>query len=187
MSQRDFQRTLSDSSAHLSRPTGWWSYTHLDAWLLMLLLALCGYGLFVLYSASGQDWGYVQRQTIRMGAGFLVMIVLAQLRPRTFQRLGPWAYAAGCALLVGVLLFGVGAKGAQRWIEFGGFRFQPSEILKLVLPLMVGGYLARKALPPTLPRLLIALGHNGRKIGLLPLNCRTLLRLLCRATFLNLR
>ncbi|MBS99993.1 MAG: rod shape-determining protein RodA [Oceanospirillaceae bacterium] len=167
MSQRDFQRTLSDSSAHLSRPTGWWSYTHLDAWLLMLLLALCGYGLFVLYSASGQDWGYVQRQTIRMGAGFLVMIVLAQLRPRTFQRLGPWAYAAGCALLVGVLLFGVGAKGAQRWIEFGGFRFQPSEILKLVLPLMVGGYLARKALPPTLPRLLIALGLIGLPTALI--------------------
>jgi rod shape determining protein RodA len=167
MSQRDFQRTLSDSSAHLSRPTGWWSYTHLDAWLLMLLLALCGYGLFVLYSASGQDWGYVQRQTIRMGAGFLVMIVLAQLRPRTFQRLGPWAYAAGCALLVGVLLFGVGAKGAQRWIELGGFRFQPSEILKLVLPLMVGGYLARKALPPTLPRLLIALGLIGLPTALI--------------------
>ncbi|WP_027855637.1 rod shape-determining protein RodA [Marinobacterium litorale] len=161
MSQRDFQRTLSDSSAHLSRPTGWWSYTHLDVWLLMLLLALCGYGLFVLYSASGQDWGYVQRQAIRMGAGFAVMIVLAQLRPRTFQRLGPWAYAAGCALLVAVLLFGVGAKGAQRWIELSGFRFQPSEILKLVLPLMVAGYLARKALPPSFPRLLIALALIG--------------------------
>lgn len=55
MNQRDFQRTLSDSSAHLSRPSGLWSYTHVDIWLLLILLSLCGFGLFVLYSASGQD------------------------------------------------------------------------------------------------------------------------------------
>jgi len=157
MSQRDFQRTLSDSSAHLSRPTGLWSHTHLDAWLLLLLLALCGFGLFVLYSASEQDIGYVQRQAVRMGAGFGVMILLAQLRPRTFDRLGPWAYVAGTGLLVGVLLFGVGAKGAQRWLEFGGFRFQPSEIMKLVLPITVAGFLARRALPPSFVRLGLAL------------------------------
>ncbi|GGC03980.1 rod shape-determining protein RodA [Marinobacterium zhoushanense] len=157
MSYRDFQRTLSDSSAHLSRPTGLWSYTHLDAWLLLMLMALCGFGLFVLYSASGQDVGYVERQAVRMGAGFFVMIVLAQFRPRTFDRLGPWAYVAGTGLLVGVLLFGVGAKGAQRWLELGGFRFQPSEIMKLVLPITVAGFLARKALPPTFTRLGLAL------------------------------
>ncbi|KEA64563.1 Rod shape-determining protein RodA [Marinobacterium lacunae] len=161
MSQRDFQRTLSDSSTHLSRPTGLWSYTHLDAWLLLLLLALCGFGLFVLYSASGRDVGYVERQAVRMAAGFFVMIVLAQLRPRTFDRLGPWAYAAGTGLLVAVLLFGVGAKGAQRWIEFGGFRFQPAEIMKLVLPITVAGFLARKALPPSFMRLGLALAIIG--------------------------
>ncbi|TCK05911.1 rod shape-determining protein RodA [Marinobacterium mangrovicola] len=161
MTQRDFQRTLSDSSAHLSRPTGLWSYTHLDAWLLLMLLALCGFGLFVLYSASERDLGYVERQAVRMAAGFFVMFVLAQLRPRTFERLGSWAYVAGVALLVGVLLFGVGAKGAQRWIEVAGFRFQPAEIMKLVLPIVVAGFLARQSLPPTMMRLFGALALIG--------------------------
>jgi rod shape determining protein RodA len=161
VSQRDFQRTLSDSSAHLSRPSGLWSYTHLDAWLLLMLLSLCGFGLFVLYSASGQDMGYVERQAVRMGAGFFVLLVLAQFRPRTFDRLGPWAYAAGIGLLVAVLVMGVGAKGAQRWLEIGGFRFQPSEIMKLVLPIMVAGFLARRALPPSFRHLMIALALIG--------------------------
>lgn len=161
MSQHDFQRTLSDSSAHLSRPSGLWSYTHLDAWLFLILLSLCGFGLFVLYSASGQDIGYVERQAVRMAAGFFVLLVLAQLRPRTFERLGPWGYAAGVALLVGVLVIGVGAKGAQRWLEIGGFRFQPSEIMKLVLPVMVAGFLSRRALPPSFGRLLMALALIG--------------------------
>lgn len=157
MIQRDFQRTLSDSSAHLSRPSGLWSYTHLDAWLLLLLLALCGFGLFVLYSASGRDVGYVERQAVRMAAGFFAMFIVAQFRPRTFDRIGIWAYVAGVGLLVGVLLFGVGAKGAQRWIEIAGFRFQPSEIMKLVLPIVVAGYLAKHSLPPTMARLFGAL------------------------------
>lgn len=161
MNQHDFQRTLSDSSAHLSRPTALWSYTHLDAWLFLILLSLCGFGLFVLYSASGQDMGYVERQAVRMGAGFMVVLVLAQLRPRTFERLGPWGYVAGVGLLVGVLVMGVGAKGAQRWLEIGGFRFQPSEIMKLVLPVMVAGFLARRELPPSFGRLLMALALIG--------------------------
>ncbi|WP_432696791.1 rod shape-determining protein RodA [Marinobacterium sp. YM272] len=161
MIHRDFQRTLSDSSAHLSRPTGLWSYTHLDAWLLLMLLSLCGFGLFVLYSASERDLGYVERQAVRMAAGFFVMFVLAQFRPRTFERIGIWAYVAGVGLLIGVLLFGVGAKGAQRWIEIAGFRFQPSEIMKLVLPIVVAGFLAKKSLPPTMPRLFAALALIG--------------------------
>lgn len=103
----------------------------------------------------------MERQAVRMGAGFAVMIFLAQFRPRTFNSLGPWGYAAGVGLLVAVLLMGVGAKGAQRWLEIAGFRFQPSEIMKLVLPVMVAGFLARKALPPSFPRLFMAIGLIG--------------------------
>ncbi len=158
---RDFQRTLSGSQMHLSRPSGLWSLTHLDAWLLLLLLSLCGYGLFVLYSASERDIGYVTRQAIRMGAGFLVMILFAQLSPRTFRRMGPWLYTLGVTLLVAVLLFGVGAKGAQRWLALPGFRFQPAEIMKLVLPIMVAGYLARHTLPPSLRTLALTLALIG--------------------------
>lgn len=157
MVHRDFQRTMPGSNVHLQRPGGLWSATHLDAWLLVLLLVLCGFGLFVLYSASGQDMGYVQRQAVRMGAGFVGLIVLAQLQPRTYQRLAPWGYACGIALLLGVLLFGVGAKGAQRWLELPGFRFQPSEVMKLALPMMVAAWLTRQQLPPTFRHLLLAL------------------------------
>ena len=92
---------------------------------------------------------YVTRQAIRMGAGFLALLLLAQVPPRVLMRLGPWIYLAGVALLVAVLLFGVGAKGAQRWIALPGFRFQPSELMKLALPIMIAGYLARHPLPPS--------------------------------------
>ncbi|MGB2131037.1 MAG: rod shape-determining protein RodA, partial [Marinobacterium sp.] len=132
-------------------------YTHLDAWLMLLLLALCGFGLVILYSASGQDMDYVLRQAVRMGAGFAGLIILAQLQPRTYRRLAPWGYAFGVGLLLAVLLVGVGAKGAQRWLELPGFRFQPSEIMKLVLPMMVAAWLTRQQLPPTFRHLCVAL------------------------------
>jgi len=73
------------------------------------------------------------------------------------MRLGPWIYLAGVLLLVGVLLFGVGAKGAQRWLALPGFRFQPSELMKLALPIMIAAYLARHPLPPSLRSVAISL------------------------------
>jgi len=155
MIRGDFQRSMDARS--LRRPDSLWSYTHLDLPLLLLLLALCGYGLFVLYSASGQDIEYVRRQAVRMGAGLAALIVLAQVPPRTLMRLGPWLYVMGVGLLVAVLLFGVGAKGAQRWIALPGFRFQPSEIMKLMLPIMVAGYLARHPLPPSFKSIVVSL------------------------------
>jgi len=144
-------------NAHLQRPQGLWSYIHLDGWLLLLLLLVCGFGLFVLYSASGQDWGYVERQAARMGAGFAVLMVLAQIKPRTIKMLAPLGYLAGVGLLVAVLLFGVGAKGAQRWLELPGFRFQPSEVMKLTVPMMVAAWLTREQLPPTFRHLISTL------------------------------
>lgn len=155
---RDFERTMPEAQPHLARRRGLWSYTHLDAWLLILLLLLASYGLLILYSASGGDMGYVTRQGVRLGAGFAVMVLLAQFRPRFFAHWAPILYVLGIALLVAVLLFGVGAKGAQRWIALPGFRFQPSEIMKLVLPLMVAGYLAKRALPPSFKHIFISLG-----------------------------
>lgn len=155
MIRSDFERSM--DAQNLRRPAGLWSYTHLDLPLLLLLLALCGYGLFVLYSASGQDADYVMRQAMRMGAGFVALILLAQMPPRVLMRLGPWIYLAGVLLLVGVLLFGVGAKGAQRWLALPGFRFQPSELMKLALPIMIASYLARHPLPPSLRSVAISL------------------------------
>jgi rod shape determining protein RodA len=157
MTNRDFQRTMPDSSVHLRPSAGVWRHTHLDAWLLLLLLLLCGFGLFVLYSASGQDIAYVQRQAMRMGVGFIVIVFLAQIQPRTYKFLAPLAYLGGVGLLLGVLFFGVGAKGAQRWLELPGFRFQPSEIMKLAVPMMVAAWLTRQQLPPTFRHLLSTL------------------------------
>ncbi|KGK41437.1 rod shape-determining protein RodA [Nitrincola sp. A-D6] len=156
MSSRDFQRTMPGASTHFRRSPGWWSYTHLDAWLLLLLLALCSFGLYVLYSASSQDMLYVQRQMIRMAAGFAVLIFLAQIRPRSFMLLAPWLYLLGVGFLVAVMLFGVSAKGAQRWIALPGFRFQPSELMKLVIPMAMAAFLVRDHLPPSLKRLMVA-------------------------------
>ncbi|WP_372741130.1 rod shape-determining protein RodA [Neptunomonas sp.] len=157
MNSRDFERTMPEAGHHLRRKKGWWSYTHLDAWMLFFLFVLCCFGLFVLYSASGQDVDYVIRQAIRIGAGFAVLIVLAQFSPRILIRWAPWVYAAGVVLLLMVMFFGVGAKGAQRWIALPGFRFQPSEVMKLILPLMVACYLAKRSLPPSFKHSLISL------------------------------
>ena len=157
MNSREFERYMPEAHDHLRQRPSLWSYTRLDGWLLLLLLMLCGFGLFVLYSASGQDMGYVNRQAIRMGAGFCVMVFLAQLTPRLLGRWAPWLYVAGIGLLVCVILFGVGAKGAQRWIALPGFRFQPSEIMKLVLPLTVAFYLAHRPLPPRFKHIFISL------------------------------
>lgn len=157
----DFQRTMPDAVEDLRRRPGWWSYTRLDLWLLLLLMLLCGVGLLILYSASGQSSYYVGRQAMHMGVGFGVMIVLARFSPRFIGRWSAGVYVVGIALLLGVLLFGVGAKGAQRWIALPGFRFQPSEIMKLVLPLMVAYYLANRPLPPSLKHIFIALAMIG--------------------------
>ncbi|MCV6611785.1 MAG: rod shape-determining protein RodA [Amphritea sp.] len=154
---RDFQRSMPDAQPHLARRRGLWSYTHLDAWLLLFILILCGYGLLILYSASGGDMGYVTRQAVRMGAGLFAMIILAQFRPRFYARWAPAVYVIALGLLLAVLLVGVGAKGAQRWIALPGFRFQPSEIVKLVLPLMIACYLAYRPLPPGFKHIAISL------------------------------
>lgn len=148
---------MQNSSSHLRRKPGIWSYTHLDAPLLILILMLCAFGLFVLYSASAQDSGYVMKQAVRMGVGLVAMLVVAQISPGLLERWAPWVYAGGVILLVCVLLFGVGAKGAQRWLALPGIRIQPSEIIKVVLPLTVAFCLAGRPLPPTLKQCCIAL------------------------------
>jgi rod shape determining protein RodA len=153
---KDFHRSVSPDQSGLRKQRSLWSYTHLDLPLLLLLLALCVAGLVILYSASGQDWAHVERQAIRMAAGFAALIFLAQVPPRVIMRVGPWLYLLGVALLVGVILFGVGAKGAQRWLALPGFRFQPSELMKLVLPIVVAGYIARYTLPPNFKAIIVS-------------------------------
>lgn len=120
-----------------------------DGWLLGLLAALMAFGLLVLYSASDGSMALVVRQAIRLGIGGVLMLIAAQIPASAYRRWAPWLYAAGIALLIGVLLFGVG-RGAQRWLDLGLLRFQPSEIMKIAVPLMVATWMHQKPLPPTL-------------------------------------
>ncbi len=131
---------------------------HLDLWLITLLACIGGLGLVVLYSAAGNSLGYVVSQLERLLLGFVVMATLAQVPPELYRAAAPWLYGVGCMLLVLVLLLGDHAKGAQRWLDLKVIRFQPSEMMKLGMPLMVSAWLHTRALPPSWKDVLITLG-----------------------------
>ena len=123
---------------------------HLDGPLLVLLLLVTGLGLFILYSASGQDPALMQRQLIRIGMAWGAMFVIAQIPPGFWAKIAPLAYLIGVLLLIAVLLAGTVGKGAQRWLDLGFMQFQPSEIMKLVMPMIIARYIASHNLPPSL-------------------------------------
>ncbi len=135
----------------------WWEVLHLDLPLLMGILLLAFFGLFILYSASGQDFVMVAQQGSKLALAFLLMVVLAQIPPSRYQILAPWLYGICLIMLLMVLALGVVSKGSQRWLSVGFFRFQPAEIMKLALPLMLAWYFKGHDLPPSLKRLSIAL------------------------------
>jgi rod shape determining protein RodA len=132
-------------------------FLHLDKPLLLSLVLLSSLGLVVLYSASSQNFDLIMRQIMRISAGFVIMLGLAQINVQKIIRWVPWLYLIGIILLVLVLIIGESSKGSQRWINLGLFRFQPSELMKLALPLMVAWYIAHKPVPPSYGRLLLAL------------------------------
>jgi len=130
---------------------------HLDAILLLGLFILLAVGLMILYSAGDQSTALMIRQLTRMSAAFVVMLAIANIHPDRMRDASYWLYGAGLILLLGVLAFGHEGKGAQRWLDLGFFRFQPSELMKLAVPLLVATYLAERPLSPTVFRLIIAL------------------------------
>ncbi len=146
---------LTDQSTR--RDSGLWAMLHLDLPLLLGLLILALLGLGVLYSAGDASIAVLQKQMVRLTVAFGTLFVIAQIPPLTLLRWSPWLYGIGLAMLVAVLTLGVIGKGAQRWLDFGFMRFQPSELMKLAVPMMVAWYLAEKPLPPSPKRLLIAL------------------------------
>ncbi len=129
---------------------------HLDLPLLLALIALTLTGLAMLYSASNQDTDLVIRQLVRIGLAFSAMLVIAQIHPDQLRRWSPWLAGIGIILLIAVAVVGDVGKGAQRWLDLGVFRFQPSEIMKLALPMLVAWYLADRALPPSYKHLAVS-------------------------------
>ena len=153
----DFVRRLPDGEMPSASKPSIWKRIHIDPILLCMIYLILGVGLFVLYSASEYSLYYVQRQVVFAGIGSIAMIVVAQFSS-DFMRRWVWpAYFCGILLLVAVLLFGSGANGAQRWIDLGFISFQPSELIKLTLPICVGACLCEGPFPPHFRKIVMTL------------------------------
>jgi rod shape determining protein RodA len=126
-----------------------------DGPLIVGLALIAAYGLVVLYSASGQNVPTIYRTIGRLALGTVAMLVLAQVNPNFLRRTSPWLYAIGVFLLVVVYGMGHIGKGAQRWLDLGIIRFQPSELMKLAVPMTCAWYLHERALPPSWFSLLV--------------------------------
>ena len=120
-----------------------------DLPLLAGLLILCGVSLLILWSAGGESTRLMVNQSVRMLLAIFVMIVLAQIRPDSWFRWAPYIFSVGLIMLLLVLVVGYTGKGAQRWLNLGVVRFQPSELMKIAVPMMVAWVLTRKTLPPS--------------------------------------
>lgn len=154
--QSDFVRSLPGDPAALSVQASRLRRWHIDTPLLLLLIIVAAFGLTVLYSASGKDMGRVLRQLAYLGIAFSGLFVVAQFQVKTLKSLAPLGYAIGIVLLILVAVMGEGAKGAQRWLNiFGLIRFQPSELMKIAVPLTVAWYLSDLVLPPRARYLLV--------------------------------
>ena len=128
---------------------------HLDGPLLVALAAVTAFGLLVLYSAAGGNTAMWTRQVVRLGIAVVGMVMLAQVPARFLRMLTPLAYALGVALLMVVAALGDIGKGAQRWLDLGVIRFQPSELMKLAVPMMCAWYLHDRALPASIRETLV--------------------------------
>ncbi|MBU3846111.1 MAG: rod shape-determining protein RodA [Candidatus Acinetobacter avistercoris] len=143
------------STAHI--PSKWHQF-HIDPWLCLFLLFNAIIGLTALYSASAQDVLLVSKQAMSFGIGFIVMIGFAQISPKVYQSLSPIVYIIGVVSLIAVIFIGEVRMGAQRWIDIPGVgSVQPSEFMKIGMPMMISWFLSKYSLPPTLPRIFISL------------------------------
>ena len=154
---RDFTRHLT-SGAHLRGNERRTDNFHLDPMLLLPLLCIMGIGLTVLYSAVHQDLSVIENQSAKLFVGFVAMTFAAWLHPGVYRRLAPLLYSIGLISLVAVFLFGTTAKGSQRWLDLPLIpRFQPSELMKVTVPLTVAWFLHDRPLPPRAIEVAIAL------------------------------
>ena len=138
----------------------------IDGPLVVGLALISAYGLIVLYSASGQSLPTIFRTIMRIILGAIAMLVLARVNPNFLRRTTPWLYVIGVFLLVVVAAFGHIGLGAQRWLSLGFIRFQPSELMKLAVPMMCAWYLHERPLPPSFLSLLLLGGLILVPVGL---------------------
>ncbi len=129
---------------------------HIDLPLLLGLLVLMSLGLFVVYSAGGQNIALVNRQIKSLCISLVIMLMVAQIPPNIYKKWAIPLFVMGVLMLVAVLLFGHVGKGAQRWLDLGFMKFQPSEIMKLIVPIMIAWYVSQYSLPAKLKHIVIA-------------------------------
>ncbi|KKO48947.1 rod shape-determining protein RodA [Arsukibacterium sp. MJ3] len=146
---------MNSTMANPAQRSGKLAAFHIDLPLLLGLLTLLSFGLVILYSATGQSETMMKAQIFRLGLALAVMVGIAQLNPQTIRRWALALFSLGLLMLVAVLLFGYVGKGAQRWLDLGFMKFQPSEIMKLAVPLAVAWFIAADNLPPKIWRLII--------------------------------
>ena len=130
---------------------------HIDGPLLFGIIVLSLVGYAVLYSASDQNPDLIIRRSIHLAAALSVMFIVAQIPPARLSGISLWFYLVSLGLLILVLFFGETGKGAQRWLGVGPFRFQPSELMKLALPMVIALYLSKELPPPSIGKVFMVL------------------------------
>ena len=133
-----------------------WQKLHIDLPLLLGILSLMALGLFIVYSAGGQSMDIVYRQAVRLGIALVIMLVVAQIPPLSYRKWAVPVFILGILMLIAVLLFGHVGKGAQRWLDLGFMKFQPSEVMKLIVPIMIAWFISQESLPVKLSTIVIA-------------------------------
>jgi rod shape determining protein RodA len=141
---------------------------HLDGKLLTGIAAILGIGIAALYSAVGQNDALVVNHILRILAAVAAMLFMAQVPPSLLRRAAPWIYGLAIILLGLVMVTGDVGKGAQRWLDIG-VRFQPSEVMKIGLPLMLAWLLHERPLPPSFGIIVLTLGITIIPVALIAL------------------
>lgn len=140
---------------------------HIDMPLILGFVMTLALSLFILYSASGQHPEMLLKQIIRTFLAVMVMVAVAQIHPRYFAKSAVYLYVIGMILLVLVETVGDVSKGAQRWLNLGFTRIQPSEMFKVVIPLTIAAFLARDTLPPRFFPVIISFILVSMPVGLI--------------------
>lgn len=129
----------------------------MDAPIVLTVFAICALGFVVLYSASGENESLLLRQAVRFALAMIAFVIIAQVPPRVLRLWTPWVFFVSLGLLLLVEFRGVTGGGAQRWLDLGFSRFQPSEIMKIAVPMMIAWFMHERALPATFKQLPILL------------------------------
>ena len=154
MRRSDARQLITDKAVPLGGVARRMRRLNIDGPLLGGIVLICALGLVVLYSAVGENMRLWLNQVVRLGVALVAMFIVAQMSPDFLRRWTPWGFLLGLVLLVLVLIIGEVSQGARRWLNLG-IRFQPSEIMKLAVPMMAAWYLHDRQIPPRAGQLLL--------------------------------